>query len=175
MPISILEYKQLCGRAGRPQYDDYGEAIIIGNSNRSELIDYYINGEPEPIESKITDDKSLRTHILSLIATNPGIKKDQIIDFFLQTLGGLQTRKPTIKFGIDIAIKFLLSENDLLLQNLEKKFQNYTLIHLLQPFSEIHLNKSQRKENIHLGFCMSLQVAKNFSPSFHFETKIMKR
>ena len=32
-PISILEYKQLCGRAGRPQYDDYGESIIVGNGN----------------------------------------------------------------------------------------------------------------------------------------------
>ncbi|MEM3107701.1 MAG: DEAD/DEAH box helicase, partial [Candidatus Nitrosotenuis sp.] len=27
-PISVLEYKQLCGRAGRPQYDKFGEAII---------------------------------------------------------------------------------------------------------------------------------------------------
>ncbi|MFB5630372.1 MAG: DEAD/DEAH box helicase [Nitrosopumilaceae archaeon] len=110
-PISVLEYKQLCGRAGRPQYDDYGEAIIVGNSNSSELIDYYVNGEPEPIESKITDDKSLRIHVLSLIVTTPGIKKEEILDFFLQTLGGLQSTKPTIKFGIDIATKFLLTEN----------------------------------------------------------------
>jgi len=110
-PISVLEYKQLCGRAGRPQYDDYGEAIIVGNSNSSELIDYYVNGEPEPIESKITDDKSLRIHVLSIIVTSPGIKKDEILDFFLQTLGGLQSTKSTIKFGIDIAIKFLLTED----------------------------------------------------------------
>jgi helicase len=110
-PISVLEYKQLCGRAGRPQYDDYGEAIIVGNYNGRELIDYYVNGEPEPIISKITDDRSLRTHVLSLIVTSPGIKKDEILDFFLQTLGGLQSSKPTIKFGIDIATKFLLTEN----------------------------------------------------------------
>ena len=110
-PISVLEYKQLCGRAGRPQYDDYGEAIIVGNYNGSELIDYYVNGEPEPIESKITDDKSLRIHVLSLIVTSPGIKKDEILDFFLQTLGGLQSTKSTIKFGIDIATKFLLTED----------------------------------------------------------------
>ena len=109
-PISVLEYKQLCGRAGRPQYDKFGEAIIVGNSNTDEIIDYYINGEPEPIESKITDDKALRIHILSLIVTTPGIKKDEILEFFLDTLGGLQSSKATIKFGIDIALRFLLKE-----------------------------------------------------------------
>ena len=109
-PISVLEYKQLCGRAGRPQYDKFGEAIIVGNSNTDQIIDYYINGEPEPIESKITDDKALRIHILSLIVTTPGIKKEEILEFFLETLGGLQSTKATIKFGIDIALRFLLKE-----------------------------------------------------------------
>jgi len=109
-PISILEYKQLCGRAGRPQYDDFGESIIVGKGNIDDLIEYYINGEPEPIESKITDDKSLRIHILSVIVTHPGIKKDEILEFFLQTLGGLQSRKPTIKFAIDISLRFLSSK-----------------------------------------------------------------
>ena len=109
-PISILEYKQLCGRAGRPQYDDYGESIIVGNGNKDDLMEYYINGEPEPIISKITDDKSLRTHILSVIVTHPGIKKEEILEFFLQTLGGLQSRKPTIKFAIDISLRFLSSK-----------------------------------------------------------------
>jgi len=108
-PISILEYKQLCGRAGRPQYDDYGESIIVGNGNSEDLMEYYIYGEPEPILSKITDDKSLRTHVLSVIVTSPGIKKENILEFFLQTLGGLQSRKATIKFAIDISLRFLTS------------------------------------------------------------------
>ncbi len=135
-PISVLEYKQLCGRAGRPQYDKYGEAIVVGNGNGEQIIEHYIKGEPEPIESKITDDKSLRTHILSVIVTNPGIKKEEILDFFLQTLGGLQSRKPTIKFAIDIALRFLSSEfliikkvNDMQLLNLEKRHQCCILIH----------------------------------------------
>ena len=110
-PISVLEYKQLCGRAGRPQYDEYGESIIVGNANSNELLDYYIKGEPEPIESKITDDKAIRIHVLSLIVTTPGIKNDEILNFFLQTLGGLQSSKPSIKFAITLALKFLLNEN----------------------------------------------------------------
>ena len=93
-PISVLEYKQLCGRAGRPQYDDYGEAIIIAGSNYpDELIEDYVKGKPEPIESKITNDKSLRIHVLSVIVTNPGLKQEEILDFFLNTLGGQQSRK----------------------------------------------------------------------------------
>src|SRR5574338_1396962 len=106
-PISILEYKQLCGRAGRPQYDKFGEAIIIGNSNSDELIDYYVNGTPEPIISKLTDDRALRSHVLSLVATSPGIKKDEILDFFSETLAGSQIRKPTIKFKIQITLDYL--------------------------------------------------------------------
>ncbi len=110
-PISILEYKQLCGRAGRPQYDKYGESIIVGNGNAEALIDYYINGEPESIASKITEDRSLRTHVLGVVVANPGIKKEEILTFFLQTLGGQQSRKPTIKFAIDISLRFLSSQH----------------------------------------------------------------
>ena len=110
MPISVLEYKQLCGRAGRPQYDDFGESIIVGDGNAKELKEIYIEGEPEEIESKITEDKALRTHILSVIVTHPGIKKEEILEFFLQTLGGLQSRKLTIKFAIDVSLRFLSSK-----------------------------------------------------------------
>ncbi|KAG0511870.1 MAG: putative DNA helicase [Nitrosopumilales archaeon] len=178
MPISILEYKQLCGRAGRPQYDDFGEAIIIGNSNRSELIDYYINGEPEPIESKITDDKSLRTHILSLIATNPGIKKDQIIDFFLQTLGGLQTRKPTIKFGIDIAIKFLLSE-ELIIKKEErfaatefgKKVSKLYIDPLTATFFRDSIEQVSKERKHTLGFLHVITSCEEFFPKFSLRNK----
>ena len=31
-PISVLEYKQFCGRAGRPRYDKYGEAILMART-----------------------------------------------------------------------------------------------------------------------------------------------
>jgi helicase len=177
-PISILEYKQLCGRAGRPQYDDYGEAIIVGNANGSELIEHYINGEPEPIESKITEDKSLRVHVLSLIVTNPGIKKEEIIDFFSQTLGGLQTRKSIIKFGVDIAVRYLVDEEFLI-----KKGERFVATEFGKKVSKLYIdpltatkfrsaieNVSEGRKHT-FGFLHLISEAEEFFPKFSLRNK----
>ncbi|MFQ5573904.1 MAG: helix-hairpin-helix domain-containing protein, partial [Nitrosopumilaceae archaeon] len=177
-PISVLEYKQLCGRAGRPQYDDYGEAIIVGHSNGSELIDYYVNGEPEPIESKITDDKSLRIHVLSTIVTSPGIKKDEIIEFFSQTLGGLQSRKSTIKFAVDIALRYLL-DGDFLI----KKGDRYVATEFGKKVSKLYIdpltatffrnaieNVSEGRKHT-LGFLHLVSESEEFFPKFALRNK----
>ena len=177
-PISILEYKQLCGRAGRPQYDDYGEAIIVGNANGSELIDYYINGEPEPIESKIAEDKSLRIHVLSTIVINPGIKKDEIIDFFSQTLGGLQSRKSTLKFGVDIALRYLMDEDFLI-----KKGERFIATEFGKKASRLYIdpltatyfrtaikNVSEGKKHT-FGFLHLISESEEFFPKFSLRKK----
>ena len=177
-PISVLEYKQLCGRAGRPQYDKYGESIIVGNGNGEEIIEYYIKGEPEPIESKITDDKSLRTHILSVIVTNPGIKKEEILDFFLQTLGGLQSRKPTIKFGIDIALRFLSSEY-LIIKKGERyaatEFGKKTSMLYIDPLTATHFRDSlenvSKKKKHTFGFLHVITNSEEFFPKFGLRNK----
>jgi len=177
-PISILEYKQLCGRAGRPQYDDYGESIIVGNGNAEDLIEYYINGEPEPIVSKITDDKSLRTHILSVIVTHPGIKKDEILEFFLQTLGGLQSRKLTIKFAIDISLRFLSSEY-LIVKKGERyaatEFGKKTSMLYIDPLTATHFrdateNVSQDRKHT-FGFLHLITNCEEFFPKFSLRNR----
>ena len=178
MPISILEYKQLCGRAGRPQYDDYGESIIVGSGNVEELTEHYINGEPEPIISKITDDKSLRTHILSVIVTHPGIKKDEILEFFLQTLGGLQSRKPTIKFAIDISLRFLSNEF-LIIKKGERyaatEFGKKTSMLYIDPLTATHFrdaveNVSQDRKHT-FGFLHLISSCEEFFPKFSLRNK----
>lgn len=70
--LSVNEYKQLAGRAGRPKYDPFGEAILIAKGSYDEnfLMENYILADYEPIESQIRDEKSLRSHILSIIANN---------------------------------------------------------------------------------------------------------
>ncbi len=177
-PISVLEYKQLCGRAGRPQYDKYGESIVVGNGNGEEILEHYIKGEPEPIESKITEDKSLRTHILSVIVTHPGIKKEEILNFFLQTLGGLQSRKPTIKFGIDIALRFLSSEFLII-----KKGQRYaatefgkkTSMLYIDPLTATHFRDSienvSKKRKHTFGFLHVITNSEEFFPKFSLRNK----
>ncbi len=47
--IPVLELKQMCGRAGRPRYDPYGEAILLAKDEdeRQFLMENYLLNEPE--------------------------------------------------------------------------------------------------------------------------------
>ncbi|MGI0004168.1 MAG: DEAD/DEAH box helicase, partial [Candidatus Nitrosotenuis sp.] len=177
-PISILEYKQLCGRAGRPQYDKFGEAVIVGNANAADLIEYYVNGTPEPITSQLTNDKALRIHILSHIVSNPGIKNDEILDFFLKTLAGLQTRKNTLKFSIEVAKRFLLNEK-LVIQKAERfaatEFGKKVSMLYIDPLTAIHFKQgletvSKNKKHT-LGFLHLISSSEEFFPKFSLRNK----
>ena len=177
-PISVLEYKQLCGRAGRPQYDDFGESIIVGNANTDDLLDYYVNGEPESIVSKITEDKSLRTHVLSIIATNPGIKKEEILDFFLQTFGGIQSRKPTVKFAIDVSLRFLKTQN-LILNKGDRyaatEFGKKTSMLYIDPLTATYFRDAienvSKKGKHTLGLIHLISSTEEFFPKFAMRNK----
>ena len=177
-PISVLEYKQLCGRAGRPQYDDFGESIIVGNANTDDLLDYYVNGEPESIVSKVTEDKSLRTHVLSTIATNPGIKKEEILDFFLQTFGGIQSRKPTVKFAIDVSLRFLKTQN-LILNKGDRyaatEFGKKTSMLYIDPLTATYFRDTienvSKKGKHTLGLIHLISSTEEFFPKFAMRNK----
>ena len=177
-PISILEYKQLCGRAGRPQFDKYGESIIVGNGNTEDLTEYYIHGEPEPIVSKITEDKSLRTHILSVIVTHPGIKKEELLEFFLQTLGGLQTTKATLSFAINISLRFLSSQQ-LIIKKDERyagtAFGKKTSMLYIDPLTATYFrdaidNVSEQRKHT-FGFLHLMTNCEEFFPKFSLRNK----
>ncbi len=177
-PISVLEYKQLCGRAGRPQYDEFGEAILIGSSNSSELIEYYVNGIPEPILSKLSDDKALRIHVLSLIATTPSIKKEQVIDFFLKTLAGFQSNKMIIKFRIQIALRFLINEEMILHEDqryitteLGKKVSLLYIDPLTASYFRQGLQTASKGRKHTLGFLHLITNCDEFLPKFSLRNK----
>lgn len=177
-PISVLEYKQLCGRAGRPQYDDFGESIIVGNANTEDLVEYYINGEPEPISSNLTGDKGLRVHALSLVATTPGIKSEEITDFFSKTLSGFQERKATIKFKIQIAMRYLELEG-LIKQKggrfIATEFGKRTSTLYIDPLTAVYfrdsLEKISKGRKHTLGILHLITTCEDFFPKFSLRNK----
>lgn len=75
--LSVMEYKQLCGRAGRPKYDRVGYAVLIARtpSAARELMNAYVLGEPERVWSALASERHLRSHVLSLVAS--GIATDE--------------------------------------------------------------------------------------------------
>ena len=86
-PIPVLEIKQMCGRAGRPKYDKYGEAILFAKDidEIDEIIEQYFLSEPEAIESKLGSEPALRMHVLASVATGHVNTEDDLFAFFNRT------------------------------------------------------------------------------------------
>ena len=108
--ISVLEYKQLCGRAGRPQYDEYGEAIVVSPKSypKDKVMRLYVRGRPQPVKSQIMGQKAARAHALSLVVSRPGITAAGVTAFFSRTLAGRQTAKKTVRAGVAAALGSLV-------------------------------------------------------------------
>ncbi|MDI6798455.1 MAG: DEAD/DEAH box helicase [Candidatus Aenigmarchaeota archaeon] len=90
--IPVLEVQQMLGRCGRPQYDHFGEGIILARDEEDaeEIIDHYIHGEPEDIKSKLALEPVLRMHTLALIASEFCKSENALLDFFSKTFYAFQ-------------------------------------------------------------------------------------
>jgi helicase len=90
--IPVLEYKQFVGRAGRPQFDSFGESILVARAEEEadDLMERFILGEPEEIYSKLAIEPVLRMHTLALIASGFANSEKALTDFFGQTFYAFQ-------------------------------------------------------------------------------------
>jgi len=111
-PISVLEYKQMAGRAGRPKYDKVGEAVLIGKTadEADYLMDSYILARPERIWSRLAVEKIIRGHVLATVASDFAHTENGIYDFFGKTFYAYQYDVKAIKSIIAKILKYLYDE-----------------------------------------------------------------
>ncbi len=110
--ISVLEYRQMAGRAGRPQYDEFGETVMIPPPSYSpeEVMRHYVESSPEPIESKLGGERGMRIHLLAVIASRMGIAREEIDSIFSKTLLAAQTGTESVARHVNDALGYLFSE-----------------------------------------------------------------
>ena len=99
----------MCGRAGRPQFDKFGEAVLIASSKgaASRMKEEYLLGETEAIRSKLGSEPALRTHVLATVATGYARDREQLMEFIDKTFFAYQMDVWTIEGMIDDMLAFL--------------------------------------------------------------------
>ena len=112
-PISVMEVKQMCGRAGRPGYDPYGEAVLVAKNQADfdHLMEDYVDHDTERLTSKLFNEKVLRSHVLGLLATGDADSQEGIIDFLKETFFGTVSQLFGIEGVVDSIVMSLIEED----------------------------------------------------------------
>lgn len=110
--IPVLEIKQMCGRAGRPRFDTYGEAVLVAKdeSDKEFMLEEYLLGENENIYSKLGTEPAIRSHVLALVATKAASSMDELTEFFGKTFLSHQTDVTYLGDVISGVVDFLKEE-----------------------------------------------------------------
>jgi len=117
-PITVLEYKQMAGRAGRPKYDRVGESILIAKTSDEQdyLMQSYVMAKPERIWSKLAVEKVLRSHVLASIAAGFVQSEEGVKDFFEKSFYAHQYGPEMIDLLVAKALSYLHREKMIVLQ-----------------------------------------------------------
>jgi helicase len=147
VPLSILQYKQLCGRAGRPAYDKYGEAIIVADSrsNPEDLYNHFVLGVPEPIVSQLMNERALRVHVLGIIASRPKILKSELLYFFEETFLAKYHGNQSISLEIDSLLLYLRDEGLIIMRDdllMPTRLGKRISLLYIDPKTGIHFKKN---------------------------------
>jgi helicase len=108
-PLPVMEVKQMMGRAGRPRYDPYGEAVLVVKSEdqKDAAEETYLRGESEPVTSKLAAEGPLRMHVLASIAGGYCDTLGALELFFSRTLWAQGTSDWIVRDRIEDVLSFL--------------------------------------------------------------------
>ena len=108
--ISVAEYKNAAGRAGRLGQRTAGEAILIADKDveRRQLLDFYCRGEVEPVESQLAR-QDFDDVVFNVVASGLASDVEGLVEFisatfayltFYETSGG----RASVREGVDRAV-----------------------------------------------------------------------
>ncbi len=109
-PISVIEFKQFCGRAGRPQYDDHGEAIAFFNGDAEEFFEAYVRSPPESIAGHLLEGEEVSFQTLASVASGYEDTKDGITEFFKGSFSGVKYSREEVAEKVDNSLNYLEKE-----------------------------------------------------------------
>lgn len=127
--LPVMEVHQMCGRAGRPHLDPYGEAVLIGdidtdhlNTTESSVMDArdfetdryalwqrYIEAGPEAVHSQLPAEDSLQTHVLAIIASGFAASTTEVIQVLTGTFFAHESGTQRLHSHVESAISDLIS------------------------------------------------------------------
>ena len=102
----------MCGRAGRPRFDPYGEAVLMAKSedDAEHLMQDYIGHETERLTSKLFNERVLRSHMLGMVATGDAWSEDSVVEFLRDTFYGTTSQMFGIESVVERTLDFLEDE-----------------------------------------------------------------
>lgn len=175
-PISIIDYKQMCGRAGRPKYDSIGETVLPSRTEEEadEIYMRYIKGDPEPILSQLEKKGALHTHLLATIATLPGMAQSELNILFSNTLFAKQNEELFVHNKIDNSIDFLNREfliekrgNRLLATEFGKRISMLYIDPSTGIMFRDVIKHTEKEESIQIGLLHLIVTVPDFTPRFN--------
>jgi helicase len=108
--ISTMEYKQMAGRAGRPQFDKYGVALIRAGSERDAEIlqENYIRAPVEPIRSMLGQSDFFSSATLSSVSSGIATSMNEVLSLFSNTLLARQRGTKYVDWRIKQKVRYLV-------------------------------------------------------------------
>ena len=128
-PLPVMEIHQMLGRAGRPRYDDIGEAWILckgtdGWQVADDVSERYFFGPIEDITSKLAAEPAMRMHLLSSVATGGLLHRHSIGAFFGATFLGTTMPSTQLQERLDTMLDWLVEERFLRRIGVDEQYQD---------------------------------------------------